>query len=225
MCHSVWKGSLSLSLSLFLHKQLYVSATNMYTPEDSGSEAWWVYMVSCVCSNDQQVCTIVSAYSVLMGVHNHIRHDVFLQISVWVHACWNHILLPICPDSHHQRHMITACNADTKSVNVLVSYSSLIKMVPNTFSCLCECCLRFSFGHSGRTGNDSHMLSGHHSCNAFGYVHFWVLISGNIQTSIPGRIVWIKAPKFSYDTSDGCTCRHTICQALWAVSIHAQKLS
>lgn len=64
MCHSVWKGSLSLSLSLFLHKQLYVSATNMYTPEDSGSEhggSTWC-LVSAVMTNRCVLLLVPTVY-------------------------------------------------------------------------------------------------------------------------------------------------------------------
>lgn len=103
---------------------LHVSAAAMQAPLwGFWLWAWCVYMVSGVCTNDQQVCSIVSASSVLywIRVHNHTRLQASVQLCVWVLVSRNPIHFSLFASSELCDHM----QAGAMSVAVLASYSSL----------------------------------------------------------------------------------------------------
>lgn len=70
--------------SVFLHRLVYRMCPAHHACLLCGFKelVCCVYMVSGVGSNDQQVGAIVSAYIILMGVHNRTRPQAFTQISM-----------------------------------------------------------------------------------------------------------------------------------------------
>lgn len=100
---------------------VYVSSIHAGPPVGIlGVSVVCLHGVWCPCSNDQQVCSIVSVSS---GDHTRLRAIVWIR--VWVHVHQNHRIFCLFFPPGLIRGVFTACIADAMSVSVLASYSSL----------------------------------------------------------------------------------------------------
>lgn len=134
--------------SVSLHKLLYVSSSHEGPPVGiQGVSLVRLHGVWCLCSNDQQVCSIVSACSVavLMGeecttIHGSKHLCKYVCECMLAKITSSTTFLPFFFSSY-QRRMITAPKADAMSVTVLAFYSCLpwdqkiLNRHQNTFPC------------------------------------------------------------------------------------------
>lgn len=135
-------------------KRLAPQATSHVSSSHVGESLVCLHGVWCLCSNDQQVCSIVSTRTVWEKGSEPYTATSICQ-NRRVHPPWLFL-----PSSSLTKNMIIACKAHAISATVLASYPSLprtqkiLKPRPNTFSPWSVAfCLRFSFDHHVRDEN------------------------------------------------------------------------
>lgn len=185
--------------SVSLHKILYVSvSSHAGTPVGIlGVSLVCLHGVWCRCSNDQQVCSIVSIFTALYWWEKRLVAQPYRATSICTNvwgsppppffsACliigvWSpHTLQTPClslfwPLTH------PCLGIKRYLVENLTRANSCFFFLPK-----CGLWLRFSFEHHVRGGCDRYKSSRSHGCKTFGNVYHLLLECGGTEKRIPG---------------------------------------